>query len=248
MNSHKITRAWQIKELLKAFTLTLPSQEAVWSSACEWAPEMICLRNENNSNNNIRPKALCFRFRNRQGLPRRSRLRTSTEGNTGSIPVQETKVPHAARCSQRKKREREIDNDVCIYLYTCMRYIHMLCIWIHMDMYICMHMHTRVHIRYSPQMRVCIYVWAWACDMCAQKCSQMHTCRHTARVCLHSCLCAHTRTSTKGEASRWAFCEGHIRILLNPVPFFCKINPTNSWTVRHSTQNMVDCRGFWRNF
>ena len=209
MNSHKITRAWQIKELLKAFTLTLPSQEAVWSSACEWAPEMICLRNENNSNNNIRPKALCFRFRNRQGLPRRSRLRTSTEGNTGSIPVQETKVPHAARCSQRKKRERETDNDVCIYLYTCMRYIHVLCIWIHMDMYICMHMHTRVHIRYSPHRCVCAYMCEHEQATCVHRSVHRCTCADIQRACActHACARIHAHPQ-RGRQAGGLFVRG----------------------------------------
>lgn len=139
MNSHKITGAWQIKELLKAFTLTLPSQEAVWSSACEWAPEMICLRNKNNSNNNICPTALCFHFRNRQGLPRRSRLRTFTEGNTGSIPVQETKVPHTARCSQRKKNREGNQQWRVHILYTCFAYEY---IWICTYAYTCTHAYT----------------------------------------------------------------------------------------------------------
>lgn len=209
MNSHKITGAWQIKELFKAFMLTLPSQEPVWSSACEWAPEMICLRNENNSNNNLRQKALCFHFRNRQGLPWQSRLRTSTEGNTGSIPVQETNVPHAAGCSQKKKREREIDNGICTYLYTCTHYTHMLCIWIHIDMYICIHMHRRVHIRHSLHRCVCAYmcvhVWAWACNMCRAVFIDAHVQTHSTCTCLPACLCAHTCTSTKREANKWGF-------------------------------------------
>ena len=32
------------------------------------------------------------------------RLRASTAGGTGSIPDQETKIPHATRCSQKKKK------------------------------------------------------------------------------------------------------------------------------------------------
>ena len=82
--------------------------------------------------------------------------------------------------------------------------------------------------------------------------SSVHRCTHTdtQHVYMPACMpvCTYTHIHKVGGKQVGLFCEGHIRILLSPVTFFCKVNPTDYRTVKHSTQNMIHCRGFWRNF
>lgn len=94
-------------------------------------------------------------------------------------------------------------------------------------------------------MSICVYMCEHEHATCVHRNVHRCTCADTQHVYMPACMpvCTYTHIHKGGGKQVGLFCEGHIRILLNPVTFFCKINPTDSWTVRHSTQNMVDCRG-----
>ena len=72
-------------------------------------------------------------------------------------------------------------------------------------MYICIHMHTRVHIRYHTDVCVHICVSMSMQHVCTEMFTDAHVQTYSTCICLHACLCAHTHSSTKGEASRWGF-------------------------------------------
>lgn len=79
-----------------------------------------------------------------------------------------------------------------------------------MDMYICIHMHTRVHIRYSPHRCVCAYMCELEHATCVHR--NVHRCTRAdiQHVYMPACMpvCAYTLIHKGGGKQVGLFVRG----------------------------------------
>ena len=109
-------------------------------------------------------------------------LRAFTVEGPGSIPGQETKIPQAKQCGQKKKKSCDMYMCLCVYIYKhiCVYIYVYMCVYV--CVYIYIHMCVYIHTHICVYMYICVYTYTHVCIY-------IHTCVYMCiYVCVYICV------------------------------------------------------------